>query len=333
MNKTWREKTIYILKKLLRMVIVLVLLSTIVFVIARLCPGDPLKAYYGDGAEHMSQVQREAAREKLGLDDSMPVQYARWAAHLFDGDLGLSYKYKQPVTEVIGKVWVNTLILGGVSYVLTFGLAILLGLFCALREDSLLDRIICKVGVISGSVPSFFLALLLILVFAVNLKLLPVSGAYSYGSGGSFFDRAYHLVLPTAVMVLEHLWYYAYMVRNKLSQETREDYVLLCKAEGISRRKILCRHCLRNIMPSMLVIMAISVPHILGGTYVVETVFSYPGLGTLSFEAAMYQDYNMLMALCLLTGAVVLVFNLLAQIVSEFIDPRMRLVKNVKEAA
>ena len=186
MNKTWREKTIYILKKLLQMVIVLVLLSTIVFVIARLCPGDPLKAYYGDGAEHMSQVQREAAREKLGLDDSMPVQYARWAAHLFDGDLGLSYKYKQPVTEVIGKVWVNTLILGGVSYVLTFGLAILLGLFCALREDSLLDRIICKVGVISGSVPSFFLALLLILVFAVNLKLLPVSGAYSYGSGGSF---------------------------------------------------------------------------------------------------------------------------------------------------
>ena len=333
MNKSWREKTIYILKKLLQMAIVLILLSTIVFVIARLCPGDPLKAYYGDGAEHMSQVQREAAREKLGLDDSMPVQYARWAAHLFDGDLGLSYKYKQPVTEVIGKVWVNTLILGGVSYVLTFGLAILLGLFCALREDSLLDRIICKVGVISGSVPSFFLALLLILVFAVNLKLLPVSGAYSYGSGVSFFDRAYHLVLPTAVMVLEHLWYYAYMVRNKLSQETREDYVLLCKAEGISRRKILCRHCLRNIMPSMLVIMAISVPHILGGTYVVETVFSYPGLGTLSFEAAMYQDYNMLMALCLLTGAVVLVFNLLAQIVSEFIDPRMRLVKKVKEAA
>ncbi len=333
MNKSWREKTIYILKKLLQMAIVLILLSTIVFVIARLCPGDPLKAYYGDGAEHMSQVQREAAREKLGLDDSMLVQYGRWAAHLFDGDLGLSYKYKQPVTAVVGKVWVNTLILGGVSYVLTFGLAILLGLFCALREDSLLDRIICKVGVISGSVPSFFLALLLILVFAVNLKLLPVSGAYSYGSGGSFFDRAYHLVLPTAVMVLEHLWYYAYMVRNKLSQETREDYVLLCKAEGISRRKILCRHCLRNIMPSMLVIMAISVPHILGGTYVVETVFSYPGLGTLSFEAAMYQDYNMLMALCLLTGAVVLVFNLLAQIVSEFIDPRMRLVKNVKEAA
>ena len=333
MNNIWQERVLYTLKKVLQMIVVLILLSMIVFVIARLCPGDPLKAYYGDGAEHMSQVQREAAREKLGLNDSMAVQYGRWIQHLFDGDLGLSYKYKQPVSDVIGRVWVNTLILGGVSYILTFGLSILLGMFCALREDSLIDKVICRIGVVSGSIPSFFLALLLILVFAVNLKLLPVSGAYSYGGGGNLFDRLYHLVLPVTVMVLEHLWYYAYMVRNKLSAETREDYVLLCKAEGISRRKILCRHCLRNIMPSMLVIMAISVPHILGGTYVVETVFSYPGLGALSFEAAMYQDYNMLMALCLLTGAVVLVFNLLAQIVNEFIDPRMRLVKNLKEAA
>lgn len=333
MNNEWRERTIYIFKKMIQMIMVLILLSVIVFVIARLCPGDPLKAYYGDGAEHMSEMQREAAREKLGLSDSMVVQYGRWAEHLFDGDLGLSYKYKQPVTEVISGVWVNTLILGGVSYLLTFGLSILLGIFCALREDSLLDKLICKIGVVSGSIPSFFMALLLILIFAVNLKLLPVSGAYSYGSSGDFFDRVYHLILPVAVMVMEHLWYYAYMVRNKLSAETREDYVLLCKAEGIPRKKILCRHCLRNIMPSMLVIMAISVPHILGGTYVVETVFSYPGLGTLSFEAAMYQDYNMLMALCLLTGVVVLVFNLLAQILNEFIDPRIRLVKNLKEAA
>lgn len=333
MNSVWRERTLYFSKKCLQMIIVLILLSVIVFVIARLCPGDPLRAYYGDGAEHMSEIQREAAREKLGLNDSMIVQYGRWVQHLFDGDLGLSYKYKQPVGDVIGRVWMNTLILGGVSYILTFGLSTLLGMFCALREDKLVDRIICKVGVISGSIPSFFMALLLILVFAVNLRLLPTSGAYSYGNSSDFFDRLYHLILPVTVMVLEHLWYYAYMVRNKLVEEMREDYVLLCKAEGIPRRKILYRHCLRNIMPSMLVIMAISVPHILGGTYVVETVFSYPGLGTLSFESAMYQDYNMLMALCLLTGMVVLVFNLLSQMINEWIDPRMKLVKNLREVA
>ncbi|SCJ69631.1 Oligopeptide transport system permease protein oppB [uncultured Eubacterium sp.] len=333
MSNSWKEKSIYVIKKMLQMLIVLILLSVIVFVIARLCPGDPLKAYYGDGVEHMSEMQKEFARERLGLNDSMMKQYGSWVECLFEGDLGLSYKYKQPVSDVIGGVWVNTLILGGFSYILTFVLSALLGMFCSLREDTLIDRIICKIGVISGSIPAFFLALLLILIFAVNLKLLPTSGAYSYGNGGDFFDRLYHLILPVTVMVLEHLWYYAYMVRNKLVEETREDYVLLCKSEGIPRRKILYRHCLRNIMPSMLVIMAISVPHILGGTYVVETVFSYPGLGTLSFEAAMYQDYNMLMALCLLTGFVVLVFNLLAQIINEFIDPRMKYEKNLQEVA
>ncbi len=310
----------------------LILLSMAVFVMARLCPGDPLRAYYGDGAEHMSTAEREAARERLGLNDSIAVQYVRWTENLAAGDLGLSYQYKQPVTAVIGDVWVNTLILGLVSYVVTFGLAIPLAMFCALREDSLTDRIICRLGTVSTNIPSFFLALLLILVFAVQLKILPVGGAYSLGKSGDIADRAVHLVLPSAVLVLEHLWYYAYMFRNKLVEETRRDYVLLCKAEGISRKTIMRKHCFRNILPSVLVIMAISVPHILGGTYVVETVFGYPGLGTLSFEAAMYQDYNMLMTLSILTGGVVLGCNMLAQVLGQWIDPRMEYEKKLKEA-
>lgn len=324
MGKRTKQRLKYTGVKIIQMIAVLALLSIAVFTIARLCPGDPLRAYYGDGAEHMSQEQREAARERLGLNDSMLVQYQRWTEGLFDGDLGLSYKYKQPVSTIIGRVWINTLALGALSYVLTFSLAILLGMFCALREDKLIDRLICKVGVISGSIPSFFLALLLILVFAVQLGIFPAGGAYSYGNSENILDHLWHLALPVTVLVLEHLWYYAYMVRNKLVEETRQDYVLLCKAEGIPRRKILCRHCLRNIMPSMLVVMAIAVPHILGGTYVVESVFSYPGLGTLSFESAMYQDYNMLMALCMLTGAAVVICNLVAQLIGEFIDPRMQ---------
>lgn len=324
MSNRTKYRLKYTAAKVIQMIIVMVVLSMAVFVIARLCPGDPLRSYYGDGVEHMSELQKEAARGKLGLNDSMIVQYQRWVENLFTGDLGLSFKYKLPVTEVIGRVWTNTLVLGIVSYILTFGFAFLLGCFCALREDKLIDRIICRVGVISGSIPAFFLALLLILFFAVELGVLPTGGAYSYGSSDNITDRIWHLVLPVTVMVLEHLWYYAYMIRNKLLAETRQDYVLLCKAEGIPRTKILCCHCLRNVMPSMLVIMAIAVPHILGGTYVVETVFSYPGLGTLSFESAMYQDYNMLMALCMLTGACVLVFNLAAQLLGEFIDPRMQ---------
>ncbi|MEA4921741.1 MAG: ABC transporter permease [Eubacteriaceae bacterium] len=320
----------YILNKAAQMIIVLIVLSIVVFVIARLCPGDPLKSYYGDGVEHMSTEQKYAAREKLGLNESIPVQYVKWAGNALQGDWGISYKYKRPVTEVIGGAWQNTLLLGGLSFILTFVLAILLGMFCAMRENSRTDRIICKTGVISSSIPTFFLAILLILFFAVDLPVFPSGGAYSYGGSSNFFDRIYHLILPVTVMVLQHLWYYTYMIRNKLIEETRQDYVLLCKVKGLSKKQIIRKHCFRNILPSLLTIMAISVPHILGGTYVVEMVFSYPGLGTLSFESARYQDYNMLMALCLLTGLVVLVFNLAAQIINEFIDPRM---KYEKEAA
>ena len=319
-----KEKTEYVLRKILQMILVMILLSMIVFALARLCPGDPLRSYYGDGLDRMSEQQKELARENLGLNDSMPVQYARWVQGVFRGDLGLSFKYKRPVTEVIGAMWANTLALGGISYILTFVLAIWLGRFCALREETWTDRILCRLGVISGSIPAFFLALILILIFAVNLHLLPTGGAYSLGHANDLADRLWHPVLPVTVMVLGHLWYYGYMVRNKLLEEARKDYVMLVKSQGIDRRKILNHYCFRNIMPSMLVIMAISVPHILGGTYVVEMVFGYPGLGTLSFESALYQDYNMLMALCMITGIVVLVFNLLAQILGEFIDPRMQ---------
>lgn len=322
MNDGVKNRLIFFGRKFLQMVVVLILLSFAVFIIARLCPGDPLRSYYGDGLEHMSEAQKENARENLGLNDSLPVQYGRWLTGLLDGDLGLSYKYKQPVSSVIGSMWQNTLILGGTAYVLTFVLAVLLGMFCAFRENSLADKLICRIGTISSNIPVFFLSLLLILIFAAKLGWFPAGGAYSYGNSGNLPDRIHHLVLPAAALVLEHLWYYAYIVRNKLSEETRRDYVLLYKAEGVPAKKILRRHCLRNIMPSLFVIMAFSLPHILGGTYVVETVFAYPGLGTLSFESAMYMDYNMLMALTVLTGAVVLLFNLAAQLLSEFIDPR-----------
>ncbi len=323
----------YVLKKSIQMLAVLFLLSVIVFVIARLCPGDPLRAYYGDGLAHMSTAEQEAARQRLGLHDSMLTQYCRWAEHFAAGDMGLSYQYKQPVAVVIGRVWKNTLLLGGTAYLLTFGFAVLLGMFCARKEDSFADRLICRIGVLSSNVPSFFMALVLILLFAVQLKILPAGGAYSIGGQENALDRLVHLILPVSVLVLEHLWYYAYMVRNKLAEETRKEYVLLCKAEGLSAKTILRRHCLRNIMPSMLVVMAISLPHILGGTYVVETIFSYPGLGALSFAAAMYQDYNMLMALTLFTGAAVLVFQLLAQVLGQRIDPRMQYEKQIQEVA
>ncbi len=318
-----RNPIVYYGKKILVFLLSIFVLSLVVFCVARWAPGDPLVSYYGDRTEKMSPEERQWAMEKLGLDDPVSVQYVRWLENAVQGDFGISFKYKQDVLEVIGGRLANTMILGGIGFVLTFALSLLLGILCAWYEDRWPDRLLCKAGTVTSCIPEFWLSLVLILVFSVSLRLLPSSGAYTAGDGG-LADRARHLVLPLTVVIFSHLWYYAYMIRNKIVEEVRADYVLLAKAKGLGKGKILFGHCLRNVLPSYISLMAISVPHILGGTYIVETVFSYPGIGTLSYESARYQDYNLLMILCMLTGVIVIFCNMIAQIINEHIDPRIR---------
>ena len=314
-------------KKILALLVSVWALTVVVFYLARLAPGDPLRAYYGDRVEKMSPAERQWAEEKLGLDEPIYVQYAKWAQGAVQGDFGISYQYKLPVTEVVAARAGNTLLLGGAGALLVFGLALLLGVLCAWFEGRPIDRALCKVGTVSSCIPEFWLSLVLIMVFAVWLRVLPSSGAYSVGKADDLGDRAWHLLLPLSVVVLGHLWYYAYLVRNRLLEEVRADYVLLAKAKGLSERAVMFRHCLRNVAPTYLSMVAISVPHVLGGTYIVETVFSYPGLGTLSYESARYQDYNLLMLLCILSGTLVMVCNLIAQGINRRIDPRFREVE------
>lgn len=310
--------------KLLQFILAIFILSFIVFFIARLSPGDPLASYYGEGVDRISTQERKIATDKLGLDKPIFTQYIKWVSNASKGEFGISFKYKQDVIEVTKGLYMNTVVLSGGAYILTFILALLLGLVCAFNEGKLIDRLICKLGIITNSVPSFWISLILILIFSINLKLLPTSGAYSIGKENSFIDRVLHLILPMTVIIISHLWYYAYLVRNKLIEEKKQEYVLLCKAKGLSDKQIMYKHCLRNIIPSYINLMAVSVPHIIGGTYIVEKVFSYPGLGTLCFESAKYHDYNMLLVLSLITGALVLFSSAIAQIISNNIDPRIK---------
>lgn len=319
-----KNPCVYYGQKLLAFLLSVLLLSAVVFCVARLAPGDPLASYYGDRVEKMSPEQRRWAEERLGLNEPIHVQYVRWLENALKGDFGISYKYKADVLRLIGGRLPNTLILGGTGFAVIFVLSLGLGVFCAWHEDRWVDRLICRVGTVISCIPEFWLSLVLILVFAVNLRVLPSSGAYSAGGGEDASDRVLHLILPLTATVLGHLWYYAYMIRNKLLEEARCEYVLLAKSKGLGKRDVLFRHCLRNVLPSYLSIMAISVPHIMGGTYIIETVFSYPGIGMLSYESARYQDYNLLMVLCLLSGTAVILCSILAQVVNERIDPRMR---------
>lgn len=322
MGKRWLLLGGRCLRKVLLLAVSIWVLSFAVFFIARFAPGDPLASYYGERAERMGEREREWTVERLGLNEPVPVQYVRWILNVLHGDFGISYKYKRSVTAVIGERIGNTLLLGGVGFVLVFAGALVLGGLCARFEGRLPDKLLCRCGTLLSCIPEFWLSLVLILVFAVWLKVLPSSGAYTVGKD-SVPDRAKHLILPLAVVVLGHLWYYAFMVRNGLLDEVRKDYVLLAKSKGLSRGYILFLHCLRNVLPAYLGVMAASVPHILGGTYIVETVFSYPGIGTLMYESARYKDYNLLMVLSILSGTVVIVCSQLAQAVNERIDPRM----------
>jgi peptide/nickel transport system permease protein len=315
---------LYYGKKLLSFCLSVFVLSVLVFYIARLAPGDPLMSYYGERVEKMSVAEKEWARDKLGLNDPIYVQYVRWLQNAFRGDFGISFKYKQNVLTVIGARIGNTLLLGGTGFVLMFVLALGLGILCAWFEDRWPDRVICRLGTVISCIPEFWLSLMLIMVFAVMLRWLPSSGAYSIGKAHDVGDRIRHLILPLSIVVINHLWYYAYMIRNKLLEEVRADYVLLARSKGLNKRQILFRHCLRGILPSYFSIMAISVPHVLGGTYIIETVFSYPGIGTLSYESARFHDYNLLMILCIISGVVVIFCNILSQIINEQIDPRIK---------
>lgn len=317
------QKLIWLFKRVLSLILSLLVLSVIVFAVSRFAPGDPLRSYYGDRVEKMSAAERTQAEEKLGLHEPLPAQYFKWLQNALHGDFGLSYKYKMPVTEVVAGRIGSTVLLGGVGFVLLFFLALLLGIFCVRFENKLPDRALCKLGTVTSCIPEFWLALVLILIFSVTLRVLPSAGAYSVGKSGDALDRLQHLILPLTVVVLSHLWYYAYMVRNMLAEEVRRDYVRLAKAKGLGTARILLCHCLPNALPAFFSLMAVSVPHILGGTYIVEAVFSYPGLGTLAYESARYKDYNLLMFLCLLSGAVVMVCGLPAQLLNAHLDPRL----------
>ncbi len=319
-----RNPYLYYGKKVLIFLLSVLLLSVAVFYISRLAPGDPLMSYYGERVEKMSVEEKEAARERLGLNKPIHIQYLRWAENAAKGNFGISFKYKQDVLEVIGQRIGFTLILGGIGFFLTFFGALLLGILCAWFEDRWIDKLLCRVGTFLSCIPEFWLSLVLILLFSVTLRWLPSSGAYDIGCRDDLLSRIEHLILPLTVVVLQHLWYYAYIVRNKLLEEIRADYVLLGKAKGLGKGQIIFGHCLRNILPSYISLMAVSVPHVVGGTYVVETVFSYPGIGALSYESARYHDYNLLMVLCMMTGILIIFCNLLGGILNEKIDPRIK---------
>lgn len=312
-----------LMQHILELFLTLFVLSLLVFSMARLAPGDPLLSYYGSGVERMSTLEKERARERLGLDEPLPVQYKAWMENALEGDLGISYKYKVPVTEVIFAMLPSSILFSGMGFLLLFLLALSLGAVCALGEGKALDRVLTRTGVIAGSIPVFWISLVLILVFSVFLGALPASGGASSYGDKTFMGSLPHLILPISALLFSHLWYFGYLARNLYLIEMEKEYMLMHRLRGMKRGRILLKHGTRNIFPAYLTLMSNSLPHLLGTTYIIEEVFSFPGLGRLAFESAKYHDYNLLMVISLITGGVVIMMNMLGEVISVLISPAL----------
>ena len=308
-------------RRLLQAVPLLVLLSLIAFALLHLAPGDPATLLYGLEAtpEDLAQV-----RTRWGLDRPLPSQYLNWLGRVLQGDLGRSLVDGRPVAEILGERLVATLALTLAAQALALMTGVGLGIVAATHAGSGLDRGLSGLATLAYSTPSFWLGLLFILLFSVQLRWLPAGGLTSAAGPLSLPDLLRHLILPTIVLALPLFAQFLRYSRTGLLEELHEGYVRAARAKGLSERAVLVRHALRNAALPLITVVGLSVPQALSGSAVIEMVFAWPGLGRLMVEAAFQRNYSVLMGDILLVGLLVVLGSLLADLCYVLADPRIR---------
>ena len=316
---------IYILKRILQSIPLLIIVSLISFFIIRLSPVDPLAELRLNPSVSKETLQKET--ERLGLDKPIIVQYGKWAKSFVKGDLGITSNGEQVSTKLKERI-PNTLLLAVVVIFMTWVVGVPLGVLAALRWKSKTDRILTVLTSIGMAIPSFFFAVLLLL-FAVKTGWFPVGGLTSsnfseMSFGGKFLDLAHHLVLPVTVLFTISLAGLQRQMRANLLDVLDSDYVKFAKAKGLSEFKVVYKHALRNAINPMITLLGFEFAGLLSGAALTEYVFQYPGLGRLILEAVLRSDINLVMA-SLMMGAIMLILgNLIADILLIITDPRIR---------
>lgn len=311
----------YILKRLLAAIPVLLGLSIIVFLIMALIPGDPATAILGSFAtpENVARINRD-----LGLDKPLPQQYFIWIGNLLQGDFGQSYTLNRPVIDEVLERFSATLILAGTSLVLCSIFGLLAGIVSAVRQFGWTDRIITFLVLIGISMPSFWLGLLLILLFAVEWRLLPASGMFAIFGGGDFLDLLRHLTLPAITLAVVATGVIARLTRASMLEVLRQDYVRTARAKGLSERRVIYRHAFKAALVSVIPVIGIQAGFVLGGAVYIETVFQWPGIGAMLVKAISTRDLLLVQGGVLVVAASYVLFNLLADVVQTMLDPRLK---------
>jgi peptide/nickel transport system permease protein len=310
----------YMLTRLGLAVLTLALLSMIIFFAGQVLPGEPGRAILGPFA---SQHAVSALDRSLGVNRPLVIQYWSWVSGAIHGDMGMSYQYRAPVSSFLFPALGRSLKLAAVAAVILVPLSILGGVAAALNRGRPIDRLITLTGMSLSTIPEFVSGIVLIVIFAIGLRVLPVTADPPAGSG--FFTEIRYLILPAIPLVLILFGYIARMTRTGTIEALDSDYVRTATLKGLPRRVVIRRHVLRNALLPAITVIATQAGYLIGGLVVIETLFDYPGIGRLIYTAAIDKDFPMLEAGVLVIGVVYLMATLLADVLYTLLNPRIRL--------
>lgn len=323
-----KKTLIFTGKNITRVILLLFTVSILTFTLVSISPIDPLQANVGQAAlGSMSQEQIEKLESYWGVDEPPVQRYLNWAEDFLRGDMGVSLLYRQPVTAVIGVKLANSLFLMGLAWLISGLLGFVLGVISGMNQGKMIDKIIKGYSLVIASTPAFWLALLLLLIFGVWLRVLPIGLSVPIGvesSGVTFLDRVVHAILPAVTLSITGVSNIALHTREKTIEIMESEYVLFARARGESRKSILRNHVLRNVLLPAITLQFASISEIIGGSVLVEQVFSYPGLGQAAVTAGLGSDVPLLMGITLVTAAIVFGGNLVANLLYGVVDPRIR---------
>lgn len=319
----------FVLRRLLASVPLLLAVITVNFGLIRFAPGDPVYMIIGEAAQYDERFVQEV-RARFGLDRPLYEQYLAYVSRAVQGDLGVSFYFdQQPVLDVVLSRLPQTLILFGLGYGMAIGVGVWLGARAARRPYSMTDNAASLVGLLGYSIPSFWLGMLLILVFSVNLGWFPVGGMMDVRTPATGFgmivDRARHLVLPAMALGAFHLALITRLTRGSMLEVLQLDFITAARAKGLLERDVYRRHALRNALLPVVTAAGYTVGFLLAGSVLVETVFAYPGMGRLLYQALNARDFPLMLGVLIVVSVAVIVANLVTDLIYGKIDPRIRM--------
>jgi peptide/nickel transport system permease protein len=317
----------FILRRVVQMVPLLFGITFLVFAIVNLTPGSPVTRYQFNPRARPADIER--IKNNLGLDQPWPIRYVQWVGNVLRGDLGISMINYTPITNRILTVMPNTLLLMVTSLIFALAISIPLGIYSAVKRNTLFDNVVTIGSVAAFAIPTFWLGLMLILIFAVKFNdlgwyHLPAGGTRDLRGESGLIDRIEHLILPTIALGLVQLAGWTRYIRASMLEVIRQDYVRTAQAKGLRSRAVLYSHAFRNALLPLVTLIGLTLPELFGGAVLIENIFAWNGMGRLTFDAAQAKDYTLIMGTTLMFAVLTLIANLIADVMYAVLDPRIR---------